>query len=133
MGGVVSAIGDAVGGVAEAVGSVVEVVVENPIIATAALAVTGVPLPGVIAGIPGPVSAAAVSMASTAIQGGDLGDILKAGAGGALGSYVGGVVGKSVASSFGDTAGKIASSAAGGFTGTLVQTGDIGTASRAPG
>ena len=59
MGGVVSAIGDAVGGVAEAVGSVVEVVVENPIIATAALAVTGVPLPGVLTSLPAPVSAAA--------------------------------------------------------------------------
>lgn len=128
MGGVASAIGDAIGGVAEAVGEVVETVVENPIIATAALAVTGVPLPGVLTSLPAPVSAAAISMASTAIQGGDFGDIIKAGAAGALGSAVGGAVGSKVASSFGDTAGKIASSAAGGFTGTLVQTGDIGTA-----
>lgn len=129
MGGVVSAIGDAIGGVAEAVGSVVETVVENPILATAALAVTGVPLPGLaLGGLPAPVSAAALSMASTAIQGGDFGDIIKAGAAGALGSAVGGAVGSKVASSFGDTAGKIASSAAGGFTGTLVQTGDVGTA-----
>lgn len=128
MGGVASAIGDAIGGVAEAVGEVVETVVENPIIATAALAVTGVPLPGVIASLPAPVSAAAVSMVSTAIQGGDFGDILKAGAAGALGSAVGGAVGGKVASSFGDTAGKVAGSAAGGFTGTLVQTGDVGAA-----
>ena len=89
MGGIVSAIGDAIGGVAEAVGSVVETVVENPILATAALAVTGVPLPGLaLGGLPAPVSAAALSMASTAIQGGDFGDILKAGAAGALGSAV---------------------------------------------
>ena len=129
MSGIVSAIGDAIGGVAEVVGDVVEVVVENPIIATVALAVTGVPLPGLaLGGLPAPVSAAALSMASAAIQGGDFGDILKAGAAGALGNAVGGVVGSKVASSFGDTAGKIASSAAGGFTGTLVQTGDVGTA-----
>jgi hypothetical protein len=128
MGGIVSAIGDVVSGVAEAVGDVVEVVVENPIIAAAAMAVTGVPLPGVIASLPAPVSAAAISMASTAIQGGDFGDIIKSGAAGALGSVVGGAVGSTVASSFGDTAGKIASSAAGGFTGTLVATGDLETA-----
>ena len=128
MGGIVSAIGDVVGGVAEAVGDVVEVIAENPIIAAAALAVTGVPLPGILASLPAPVSAAAISMASTAIQGGDFGDIIKSGAAGALGSVVGGAVGSKVASSFGDTAGKIASSAAGGFTGTLVQTGDVGTA-----
>ena len=114
MGGIVSAIGDVVGGVAEAVGDVVEVVAEN--------------LPGVLASLPAPVSAAAISMASTAIQGGDFGDIIKSGAAGALGSVVGSAVGSKVASSFGDTAGKIASSAAGGFTGTLVQTGDVGTA-----
>ena len=128
MGGIVSAIGDVVGGVAEAVGDVVEVIAENPIIAAAALAVTGVPLPGILASLPAPVSAAAISMASTAIQGGDFGDIIKSGAAGALGSVVGSAVGSKVASSFGDTAGKIASSAAGGFTGTLVQTGDVGTA-----
>ena len=128
MGGVVKAIGNVVSGVAEAVGDVVEVVAENPIIAAAAFAVTGVPLPGVLASLPAPVSAAAISMASTAIQGGDFGDIIKAGAAGALGSAVGGAVGSKVASSFGDTAGKIASSAAGGFTGTLVQTGDLETA-----
>ena len=128
MGGVVKAIGNVVSGVAEAVGDVVEVVAENPIIAAAAFAVTGVPLPGVLASLPAPVSAAAISMASTAIQGGDFGDIIKAGAAGALGSAVGGAVGSKVASSFGDTAGKIASSAAGGFTGTLVATGDIETA-----
>ena len=128
MGGVVKAIGNVVSGVAEAVGDVVEVVAENPIVAAAAFAVTGVPLPGVLASLPAPVSAAAISMASTAIQGGDFGDIIKAGAAGALGSAVGGAVGSKVASSFGDTAGKIASSAAGGFTGTLVQTGDLETA-----
>ena len=128
MGGVAKAIGSVVSGVAEAVGDVVEAVAENPILATAALAVTGVPLPGVIASLPAPVSAAAISMASTAIQGGDFGDIIKAGAAGALGSAVGGAVGGKVASSFGDTAGKVAGSAAGGFTGTLVQTGDVGTA-----
>jgi hypothetical protein len=129
MGGVAKAVGKAVSGVAEAVGKVVEVVAENPIIATAALAVTGVPLPGLALGsLPAPVSAAALSMASTAIQGGDLGDILKSGAAGALGNVVGGAVGSKVASSFGDTAGKVAGSAAGGFTGTLVQTGDVGTA-----
>ena len=128
MGGVAKAIGSVVSGVAEAVGDVVEAVAENPILATAALAVTGVPLPGVIASLPAPVSAAAISMASTAIQGGDFGDIIKAGAAGALGSAVGGAVGGKVASSFGDTAGKVAGSAAGGFTGTLVQTGDLETA-----
>jgi len=129
MGGVAKAVGKAVSGVAEAVGKVVEVVAENPIIAAAALAVTGVPLPGLaLSSLPAPVSAAALSMASTAIQGGDFGDILKAGAAGALGNAVGGVVGGKVASSFGDTAGKVAGSAAGGFTGTLVQTGDVGTA-----
>ena len=128
MGGVAKAIGSVVSGVAEAVGDVVEAVAENPILATAALAVTGVPLPGVVASLPAPVSAAAISMASTAIQGGDFGDIIKAGAAGALGSAVGGAVGGKVASSFGDTAGKVAGSAAGGFTGTLVQTGDVGTA-----
>ncbi len=128
MGGVVKAIGNVVSGVAEAVGDVVEVVAENPIVAAAAFAVTGVTLPGVLASLPAPVSAAAISIASTAIQGGDFGDIIKAGAAGALGSAVGGAVGSKVASSFGDTAGKIASSAAGGFTGTLVQTGDLETA-----
>lgn len=128
MGGVVKAIGNVVSGVAEAVGDVIEVVAENPIIAAAAFAVTGVPLPGILASLPAPVSAAAISMASTAIQGGDFGDIIKSGAAGALGSVVGSAVGSKVASSFGDTAGKIASSAAGGFTGTLVQTGDVGTA-----
>lgn len=128
MGGVAKAVGKVVSGVAEAVGDVVEAVAENPILAVAAVAVTGVPLPGVLASLPAPVSAAAVSMASTAIQGGDFGDIIKAGAAGALGSAVGGAVGSKVASSFGDTAGKIASSAAGGFTGTLVQTGDLETA-----
>jgi len=128
MGGIAKAVGKVVSGVAEAVGDVVEAVAENPIVAAAAFAVTGVPLPGVIASLPAPVSAAAVSMASTAIRGGDFGDIIKAGAAGALGSAVGGAVGSKVASSFGDTAGKIASSAAGGFTGTLVQTGDLETA-----
>lgn len=128
MGGVVKAVGKVVSGVAEAVGDVVEAVAENPIVAAAAFAVTGVPLPGVIASLPAPVSAAAISMASTAIQGGDFGDIIKSGAAGALGSAVGGAVGGKVASSFGDTAGKVAGSAAGGFTGTLVQTGDLETA-----
>jgi hypothetical protein len=128
MGGVVKAVGKVVSGVAEAVGDVVEAVAENPIVAAAAFAVTGVPLPGVIASLPAPVSAAAISMASTAIQGGDFGDIIKAGAAGALGSAVGGAVGSKVASSFGDTAGKIAANTAGGFTGTLVATGDVGTA-----
>ena len=128
MGGVAKAIGSVVSGVAEAVGDVVEAVAENPILAVAAVAVTGVPLPGVLSTLPAPVSAAAVSAASTAIRGGDFGDIIKAGAAGALGSYVGSAVGGKVAASFGDTAGKVASSAAGGFTGTLVQTGDVGTA-----
>jgi hypothetical protein len=128
MGGVVKAVGKVVSGVAEAVGDVVEAVAENPIVAAAAFAVTGVPLPGVLASLPAPVSAAAISMASTAIQGGDFGDIIKAGAAGALGSAVGGAVGSKVASSFGDTAGKIAANTAGGFTGTLVATGDVGTA-----
>ena len=128
MGAVVDFVGDAVGGVAEAVGDVVETVVENPIIASVALAAVGVPIPVAISGLPAPVSAAALSMASTAIQGGDFGDIIKAGVGGALGSAVGNVVGSKVATSFGDTAGKIASSAASGFTGTLVATGDVGAA-----
>ena len=86
MGGIAKAIGKVVSGVAEAVGDVVEVVAENPIIAATVFAVTGVPLPGVLASLPAPVSAAAISMASTAIQGGDFGDIIKAGAAGAPGS-----------------------------------------------
>jgi len=128
MGGVVKAIGNVVSGVAEAVGDVIEVVAENPIIAAAAFAVTGVPLPGVLASLPAPVSAAAISMASTAIQGGDFGDIIKAGAAGALGAKVGGIVGSNVAGEFGKVAGKVAESAAGGFTSALVKTGDVETA-----
>lgn len=81
MGGVAKAIGSVVSGVAEAVGEVVETVVENPIIATAAMAVTGVPLPAALTSvINNPVSAVAISMASTAVKGGDFGDIIKAGA-----------------------------------------------------
>lgn len=132
MGGVAKAIGSVVSGVAEAVGEVVETVVENPIIATAAMAVTGVPLPAALTSvINNPVSAVAISMASTAVKGGDFGDIIKAGAGTALGGFVGGAVGKGVASNFGDVAGKVASSAAGGFTSALVQTGDVDTALKA--
>ena len=70
-------------------------------------------------------------MASTAVKGGDFGDIIKAGAGTALGGFVGGAVGKGVASNFGDVAGKVASSAASGFTSGLVQTGDLDTALKA--
>lgn len=129
MGGVAKAVGKAVSGVAEAVGKVVEVVAENPIVAVGVLAVTGVPLPTLaLSGIPAPVSAAAISMASTAIQGGDFGDIIKAGVGGALGAKVGGIVGSNVAGEFGKVAGKVAESAAGGFTSTLVKTGDVETA-----
>lgn len=132
MGGVAKAIGSVVSGVAEAVGEVVEAVAENPIIATAAMAVTGVPLPAALTSvINNPVSAVAISMASTAVKGGDFGDIIKAGAGTALGGFVGGAVGKGVASNFGDVAGKVASSAASGFTSGLVQTGDLDTALKA--
>jgi hypothetical protein len=129
MGGVAKAVGKVVSGVAEAVGDVVEAVAENPIIATAAMAVTGIPLPAAVASvISNPVSAVAISMASTAIQGGDFGDIIKSGAGAALGGAIGGAVGKGVASNFGNVAGKVAASAASGFTNALVQTGDVGTA-----
>lgn len=91
-------------------------------------AVVSVAAPVAAMAVGGPVAAAAVSMASTAVQGGDLGDIVKAGAASALGGAVGKAVGGSVAASFGDTAGKIAGSAAGGFTGGLVATGDISKA-----
>ena len=91
-------------------------------------AVVSVAAPVAAMAVGGPVAAAAVSMASTAVQGGDLGDILKSGAASAVGGAVGRAVGGSVASSFGDTAGKIAGSAAGGFTGGLITTGNIGTA-----
>jgi hypothetical protein len=129
MGGIAKAVGKVVSGVAEAVGDVVEAVAENPIIATAAMAVTGIPLPAALTSvISNPVSAVAISMATTAVKGGDFGDIIKSGAGAALGGFVGGAVGKGVASNFGNVAGKVAGSAAGGFTNALVQTGDIDTA-----
>ena len=80
-------------------------------------------------GIPAAVAAGATSAAVTAIGGGDLGDIVTAGAAGALGSTVGSAVGSSVASEFGNTAGQIAKGAAGGFTSGLIGSGgDIGAA-----
>lgn len=91
-------------------------------------AVVSVAAPIAAMAVGGPVAAAAVSMASTAVQGGDLGDIVKSGAASVLGGAVGKAVGSSVAASFGDTAGKIAGGAAGGFTGGLVATGDISKA-----
>ena len=129
MGGVAKAVGKAVSGAAKAVGKVVKTVAENPVVAVAAVAVAGpaaLPL-----SLPAPVSAAAISAASTAIAGGDLGDIVKAGAAGALGSVVGTAVGTSVGQSFGDVAGKIASSAASSGTSALVATGDPSLALKA--
>ena len=129
MGGVAKAVSKAVSGVAKAAGKVVETVAENPVVAVAAVAVVGpAALP---AALPAPVSAAAISAASTAIAGGDLGDIVKAGAAGALGNVVGTAVGTSVGQSFGDVAGKIASSAASSGTSALVATGDPSLALKA--
>ena len=129
MGGVAKSVGKAVSGAAKAVGKVVETVAENPVVAVAAATVIGpaaLPL-----SLPAPVSAAAISAASTAISGGDLGDIIKAGAAGAVGAAVSAAVGPSFAGSFGDVAGKIATSAVSSGASALVATGDPSMALKA--
>ena len=91
--------------------------------------IVSVAAPIAAAVVGGPVAAAAVSAGVTAAKGGDIGDIITAGAASALGSYVSSAVGSEVASSFGDTAGKIAGSAAGGATsGFIASGGDVGAA-----
>jgi len=129
MGGVAKAVGKAVSGVAKAAGDVVEAVAENPVVAVAASTVLG---PAALPfALPAPVSAAAISMASTAISGGDFGDIIKAGAAGAVGAAVSAAVGPTFAGSFGDVAGKIATSAVSSAASNLVATGDPSMALKA--
>ena len=133
MGGVVSAIGDAIGGAVEAVGKVVETVVENPLPIIVAVAA---PELAVAMGVPTPVATAAISATTTAVQGGDFGDIIKSATAAGVGSYVGGVVGKSatdyaaanIPSVSANIVGKVAGGAAGAATGGLIATGDVGTA-----
>ena len=133
MGFVADAIDTVATAVVDTVGSAIDTIIQNPLGVIAAIAA---PELAVAMGVSAPVAAAALSATSTAIQGGDIGDIIKSGAAGGLGSVVGASAGsaaqnyaaaniESVAAS---TVGKVAGSAAGAATSGLVNTGDIGTA-----
>lgn len=141
MGFVADAV-EAVGGaVVDTVGKVAETVVENPMavvafVAAPAIAPSISAALGVSESTASIIATSSINAAGTAIQGGNIGDIIKSGAASGLGSYVGGVVGKAatdyaaanVTSLPASTVGKIAQGAAGGATAGLVATGDVGKA-----
>lgn len=138
MGGVASAIGDAVGGVVKAAGKAVETVAKQitkdplsivAMVAAPQLAPAIAQKFAVSQVVAKAVSAAAVSGIKTAVQGGDFGDIIKSASASGFGSFVGNKVGSAVNDFSGSaTQAAIAGGAAGAATGTLIATGDIETA-----
>ena len=123
MGAVASAVGSAVGFVGDAISAVGDFAVDNiinPVIDVVGGVVEGIiddPLGTIItiaaAATGNPFIIAAASAARTAIQGGDIGDILLSAAASAAGNFAGDFAGDFVSSAVGDVAGQAVGNIAG--------------------